>query len=87
MDALLIGCSNAGNDATALGESTNCSVIATIDSRVVLEEEELLWEVLSLLDFDDKEINKIVARAKKLALVNSEEEGLKEELLFHYQRA
>lgn len=58
--------------------------VAAIDSRVVLEEEELLKEVLSLLDFDESAVDKVVQWAKKLALVNAEELKLQEELVAHY---
>lgn len=58
--------------------------VAAIDSRIALEEAELLKEVLSLLDFDNRAIQKVVKWAKQLATVNAEEHYLKEELLSLY---
>lgn len=58
--------------------------VAAIDSRIALEEAELLKEVLSLLDFDNRAIQKVVKWAKQLATVNAEEHYLKEELLSYY---
>ncbi len=58
--------------------------VAAIDSVIVLEEEELLKEVISLLDFDKKAINKVMKWTKRLALINSEEKKLKEELKQFY---
>lgn len=58
--------------------------VAAIDSRIALEEAQLLKEVLSLLDFDDSAIQKVVKWAKQLATVNAEEHYLKDELLVHY---
>lgn len=58
--------------------------VAAIDSRIALEEEHLLKEVLSLLDFDDRAVEKVVKWAKQLALVNAKEKDLKEEMLGHY---
>lgn len=58
--------------------------VAAIDSRIVLEEEEMLKDVLQLLEFDDKAIDKVMDWAKKLALINEEESNLKQELVAHY---
>ena len=59
--------------------------IAAIDCRFVQEEEQLLKEILSLLDFDNKAVDKIVKWAKRLATVNDEEQKLKLELKAHFQ--
>lgn len=58
--------------------------VAAIDSRIVLEEEELLKELLKLLDFDEKAIDKVMIWARQLASINEEEKHLKEELVAHY---
>lgn len=58
--------------------------VAAIDSKVVLEEEELIKEILSLLDFREEALEKVMKWAKRLALVNAEEETLKTELIAHY---
>lgn len=54
--------------------------IAAIDARFVLEEKELLKEYFSLLEFDEDSLKKIMAWTERLALLNKEEETLKEEL-------
>ncbi|MFH2131419.1 MAG: hypothetical protein ABIK68_13670 [bacterium] len=59
--------------------------IAAIDCRFVEEEEALLKEILSLLDFDDKAIEKVVNWTKRLAVINDEEQKLKQELKAHFQ--
>ncbi len=58
--------------------------VAAIDSKVVLEEEELIKEILSLLDFGEEALEKVMEWAKKLARVNAEEESLKTELITDY---
>lgn len=58
--------------------------IAAIDCQFVREEELLLKEILSLLDFDDKAVNKVVNWAKRLAEVNDEEQKLKQQLKSHF---
>ena len=59
--------------------------IAAIDYQFGKEEEQLLKEILSLLDFDDKAVEKVVNWAKRLASVNDEEQKLKQELKSHFQ--
>jgi len=59
--------------------------IAAIDCQFVREEELLLKEMLSLLDFDNKAVDKVVNWAKRLAEVNHEEQKLKQELKAHFQ--
>lgn len=59
--------------------------VAAIDSKVVLEEEELLKEILELLDFDRSALDKVLEWARRLAIVNQEECELKEELRDAYQ--
>ena len=54
--------------------------IAAIDARFVLEEKELLKEYFSLLEFDEDSLKKIMEWTEKLALINKEEETLREEL-------
>ncbi|MCP4754603.1 MAG: hypothetical protein GY866_27280 [Proteobacteria bacterium] len=54
--------------------------VAAIDSKVVLDEAELLKEILSLLDFNKAAVNKVMDWTKKLALINQEEDRLKDEL-------
>lgn len=58
--------------------------VAAIDSKVVLEEEELIKEILSLLDFGEEALEKVMEWARKLARVNAEEESLKTELITDY---
>ena len=58
--------------------------VAAIDSKIVLEEEELLKEVLSLLDFDQAALEKVVKWGQKLATINQEENELKGELESDY---
>ena len=58
--------------------------IAAIDSKIVLEESNLLDEVLSLLDFEKKAVKNVVSWAKRMALVNKEEEQLKTDLKQFY---
>ena len=57
---------------------------ASIDCHIALEEEELLREILSLLDFNEGALTKVLDWAKKLARINSEEFSLKEELAGTY---
>ncbi len=59
--------------------------VAAIDSSVVLEEEELISEILSLLGFEESAVNKVVQWTKKLALANKEEDELKKELENSYR--
>lgn len=59
--------------------------VAAIDSTVVLEEEELISEILSLLGFEESAVNKVIQWTKKLALTNKEEEELKKELENSYR--
>ncbi len=54
--------------------------IAALDSKIVLEEASLLDEILALLDFEKEAVKKIVNWAKRLALVNKEEEQLASEM-------
>jgi hypothetical protein len=58
--------------------------VAALDSKVVLEEEELIKEILSLLDFGEEALEKVMKWAKRLALVNAEEAVLKNGLITHY---
>ena len=53
---------------------------AANDSRFVLEEQALLKEYFSLLDFDEESLNKVMKWTEKLALINKEEEALKQDL-------
>ena len=59
--------------------------IAALDSKVVLEESALLNEILSLLDFKKEAVDDVIAWAKRLALVNKEEEQLKDDLKLFYK--
>ncbi len=59
--------------------------IAALDSKVVLEETALLNEILSLLNFKKEAVDDVIAWAKRLALVNKEEEKLKDELKLFYK--
>ncbi|MBU2510077.1 hypothetical protein KJ966_02025 [bacterium] len=59
--------------------------VAAIDSKIVLEEEELLKEILALLDFDETALTKVMEWARRLAIVNREENELKKELREDYQ--
>ncbi len=59
--------------------------VAAIDSKVVLEERELLKEILSLLNFKAEAVSKVLQWAKRLALANKEEEILKNSLRDYYQ--
>ena len=59
--------------------------IAALDSKVVLEESTLLDEILSLLDFKKDAVDIVVKWAKRLALVNKEEENLKKDLKQFYK--
>ena len=59
--------------------------IAAIDCQFAKEEAQLLKEILSLLDFDDKAVQKVVNWAKRLASINDEEQKLKLELKGHFQ--
>ena len=59
--------------------------VSAIDSDFVLAEEELITEILSLLDFEESAVNKVVQWTKKLAIINKEEEDLKKELKNSYR--
>ncbi len=59
--------------------------VAAIDSKIVLEEEELLKEILALLDFDETALTKVMEWSRRLAIVNREEDELKEELREDYK--
>lgn len=60
--------------------------LAAIDSKFVLEEEDLLREFFALLDFHTDGIEKLIAWTRRLALVNQEEDQLKQELSKYYHR-
>jgi len=60
--------------------------IAALDSKVVLEESTLLDEILSLMDFKKDAVDVVVKWAKRLALVNKEEENRKNELKQFYKQ-
>ena len=60
--------------------------VAAIDSKIALEEEELLEEILSLLNFKNEAITKVLEWAKRLALANQEEEVLKAGLKEFYPK-
>jgi hypothetical protein len=59
--------------------------VSAIDSDFVLAEEELITEILSLLDFEESAVNKVIQWTKKLAVINKEEEDLKKELENSYR--
>ncbi len=65
---------------------TEIARVAAIDSKIVLEEEALLQEILSLLDFREDDIERVMAWTKKLALINKEEDDLKNELCIGYRQ-
>ncbi len=59
--------------------------VSAIDSDFVLEEEELITEIMSLLDFKESAVNKVIQWTKKLAIINKEEEDLRKELENSYR--
>ncbi len=59
--------------------------IAAIDSKIVLEESNLLGEILSLLDFKKEAVEEVVKWAKRMALVNKEEDQVKLKLKQYYK--
>lgn len=63
---------------------TEIARLAAIDSKFVLEEEDLLREIFSQLNFQEEGIEKLLVWTRKLALVNKEEEQLKKELETFY---
>ncbi len=65
---------------------TEVARVAAIDSKVVLEEEELIKEIMLLLDFNESSVDKVIAWTKRLALVNKEEENLKESIRDSYNQ-
>ncbi len=65
---------------------TEVARVAAIDSKVVLEEEELIKEIMSLLDFDESSVDKVIGWTKRLALVNKEEENLKDSIRDSYKQ-
>ena len=54
--------------------------VSAIDSDFVSAEEELITEIMSLLDFKESAVNKVIQWTKKLAKINKEEENLRNEL-------
>lgn len=58
--------------------------VAAIDSLIALEEEELLKELISLLDFTENAVERVLQWTKRLAVINKQEDQLKEELKPHY---
>ncbi len=59
--------------------------VSAIDSDFVLAEEELITEIMSLLDFKESTVNKVIQWTKKLAIINKEEGDLRKELENSYR--